>query len=308
MGYYFKPKEDLILYSLGRIVSTQNNIKKLNSNHIITIKYKNEILCSVKVNGNSRIDELGFALEDTFYPIYLKKGETYLIYSTEISQSGDGYKIIKNPNMIKYKNDLIEYNNIIEENESLEGFNKLLINYGICTFYVTKKNEDMLRINPNIDFIMNPQKNNIIVGPFVHTDIIKGNNTNIIKTDTIKNTEITLVLEICEVEKINCEICIGITSNNNCNKVNDCELNINNKGNIKYKKIYNINGFEISKNSKIIFSFNPFKGFSLIHNNNRICESENLINEYFNFNNYKLILELKNGMKCNYYIKGILLI
>lgn len=63
VGYSFIPKQDLMLFSIGRYVITnqEDNTKKLSRNHIILLRDENnQIICKSLCNSKSAIDEYGY--------------------------------------------------------------------------------------------------------------------------------------------------------------------------------------------------------------------------------------------------------
>lgn len=179
-GYTFIPKEDLILYKLGRAVSLVDGKRRLNRSHNIKLfDNDNKIIGMVTVDQYSDIDTLGYAYEDLIYPIYLNKDSKYKISVGECMQSGDvWYKNSDYSKILNYRSNLIEILNEKDEptksdkeerNYQIQS-NKILIAYGTATFYILKKSEYTERILPLLEYFnLEESDKECNIGPSVQT-------------------------------------------------------------------------------------------------------------------------------------------
>lgn len=236
MGYYFAPKEELVVYSLGRAASLIDNKRKIISSHVVRITHNNNILSSCVIDKNSKIDSLGYAYERLNFPIILKPKTTYCIYSSETNNSNDPFKLSSNPDNLHYRNTLIEFITSIKPLSNIEGFNKLMYNYGLATFFVKKKSDYKLSIVPPIQYLdlsnKEKERDDINIEPSGN------NNPRIVNTSKLHDIVVEYTIRIKSYQP-NEKLLIGINNNpdNRIQSVDNCLFYITSDGELFYDGI-----------------------------------------------------------------------
>lgn len=312
MGYFFKPKIDLVLYSLGRAVSLRDNIRQLHSPHVIRLidQSTKKILSSVTVNSKSQIDSLGFASEGLLYPLILNANRTYFIYSTEIYKSNDPYRITNKIDDIHYRTDLIDLVTNIAEDNTLEGFNKFIINYTLCTLFVFPRNQKSFNIKPHFDLNgLNEGELENRIGPSVYPITSSSFNQRLLSSSVFHDVELKILFHVISAEDNNemTSLSFGLTRSNQ-QGIKNCEIFVNNKGEFIYLKNnkYSIRPFCVTTGSIILLTINS-KTFKITveYNNEIMFESDKIIGEELTSDNCVLFIAFEGKMQFNCYVKGI---
>lgn len=311
MGYYFSPKEELVMYSVGRAASLVDNKRKIISSHVIRVTQNNNILCCCVIDKNSKIDSLGYAYEELPFPITLYPKNTYCIYSSETNNSNDTYKLSSTPDNLHYKNNMIEFITNIKPLNSIEGFNKLMYNYGLATIFVKKKSDYILSIVPPILYpdLSNKEKEKNVF----NIEPSGTNNPKIINTSIIHDVVVEYTINL-ESYQPNEKLLIGI--NNNSSKkvqsVDECLFYITSNGELFYEgSIHNTKSFEKELLKPIYLKINSKTSELIVFNNENILFQSNNNNNLIYPENDKgisLVLGIYGRIPVSLYCSSIIFI
>lgn len=309
MGYYFSPKEELVMYSVGRAASLVDNKRKIISSHVIRVTGNDNILCSCVIDKNSKIDSLGYAYEDLPFPIILYPKNTYCIYTSETNNSNDTYKLSSTPDNLHYKNNLIEFITTIKPLNSIEGFNKLMYNYGLATIFVKKKSDYILSIIPPILYpdLSNKEKEKDVL----NIEPSGNNNPKIVNTSVIHDVIVEYTLKI-ESYQPNEKLLIGINNNpsNKVQSVEKCLFYITSNGELFYEgSIHNAKSFAKELLKPIFIKINSKTSELIVFNNEKILFRSNDNNNLIypeNDEGISLILGIYGNIPVSLYCSSII--